>query len=192
MTKKQKKMLVRILITAAMLIALHFIPITGIPQLIAYLAAYAVIGYDILRKAGKGIANRQPFDENFLMALATLGREAESRHVGQVFRRRQSLRQLRQRHEGGRAGAGRQRAGRQQQGRQRGRGGGPGHGVMMPGRRAKGNCRRQPGARRLLRTGAAAGAGLVPALSKEGRGGHEKSPQARGLRADCWRDGGGV
>ena len=73
MTKKQKKMLIRILITAVMLIALKFIPITGIPQLIAYLAAYLVIGYDILKKAGKGIANGRAFDENFLMALATLG-----------------------------------------------------------------------------------------------------------------------
>ena len=73
MTKKQKKMLVRILITAVMLIARKFIPITGIPQLIAYLAAYLVIGYDILRKAGKGICNGRAFDENFLMALATLG-----------------------------------------------------------------------------------------------------------------------
>ena len=73
MTKKQKKMLVRILITAVMLLALHFIPITGIPQLIAYLAAYFVIGYDILKKAGKGILNGRAFDENFLMALATLG-----------------------------------------------------------------------------------------------------------------------
>ena len=73
MTRKQKKMLVRILITAVMLIALKFIPVTGIPQLIAYLAAYAVIGYDILKKAGHGIANGRAFDENFLMALATLG-----------------------------------------------------------------------------------------------------------------------
>lgn len=73
MTKKQKKMLVRILITAVMLIALHFISITGIPQLLAYVAAYLVIGYDILRKAGKGILNGRAFDENFLMALATLG-----------------------------------------------------------------------------------------------------------------------
>ena len=73
MTKKQKKMLVRILITAVMLIALKFIPITGVPQLIAYLAAYLVIGYDILRKAGKGILNGRALDENFLMALATLG-----------------------------------------------------------------------------------------------------------------------
>ena len=73
MTKKQKKMLIRILITAVMLIALKFIPITGIPQLIAYLAAYLVIGYDILKKAGKGILNGRAFDENVLMALATLG-----------------------------------------------------------------------------------------------------------------------
>ena len=73
MTKKQKKILIRILITAVMLIALKFIPITGIPQLIAYLAAYLVIGYDILKKAGKGILNGRAFDENFLMALATLG-----------------------------------------------------------------------------------------------------------------------
>ena len=73
MTKKQKKMLIRILITAAMLVALYFIPITGVWRLAAYLAAYLVIGYDILRKAGKGILNGRAFDENFLMALATLG-----------------------------------------------------------------------------------------------------------------------
>ena len=73
MTKKQKVMLIRILITAAMLLALKFIPLTGIPQVIAYLIAYLVIGYDILRKAGKGIVNGRVFDENFLMAIATLG-----------------------------------------------------------------------------------------------------------------------
>ena len=73
MTKKQKVMLTRILITAAMLIALKFIPVTGIPQLIAYLMVYLVISYDILRKAARGIINGQAFDENFLMALATLG-----------------------------------------------------------------------------------------------------------------------
>ena len=73
MTKKQKKMLVRILITAVMLVALKFIPIAGVWQLAAYLVAYLVIGYDILKKAGKGIANGRAFDENFLMALATLG-----------------------------------------------------------------------------------------------------------------------
>lgn len=73
MTKKQKVMLTRILITAAMLIALKFIPLTGIPKLIAYLMVYSLISYDILRKAARGIANGQAFDENFLMALATLG-----------------------------------------------------------------------------------------------------------------------
>lgn len=73
MTKKQKKMLVRILITAVMLIALKFIPISGIPRLLAYLAAYLIIGYDILKKAGQSIINGRAFDENFLMALATVG-----------------------------------------------------------------------------------------------------------------------
>ena len=73
MTKKQRVMLTRILITAAMLIALKFIPLTGIPQLIAYLMVYLVISYDILRKAARGIINGQAFDETFLMALATLG-----------------------------------------------------------------------------------------------------------------------
>ena len=73
MTKKQKKVLIRIIITAVMLIGLKFIPITGIPQLIAYLAAYIIIGYDILKKAGRGVLNGRPFDENFLMAVATIG-----------------------------------------------------------------------------------------------------------------------
>ena len=73
MNKKQKKMLMRIVITAAMLVGLNFSPVTGIPQLALYLVAYLVIGYDILRKAGKGILNRQVFDENFLMAIATIG-----------------------------------------------------------------------------------------------------------------------
>ena len=73
MNKKQKKMLIRIIIAAVMLIVLNFIPLTGIAQLALYMAAYLVIGYDILKKAGKGILNRQVFDENFLMAIATVG-----------------------------------------------------------------------------------------------------------------------
>ena len=73
MTKKQKKMLTRIIIAALMLIALHFIPVTGIVRLLLFLATYIIIGYDILRKAGKGILNGRVFDENFLMAVATLG-----------------------------------------------------------------------------------------------------------------------
>ena len=73
MNKKQKKMLTRILIAAAMLIALKLIPVTGIFQLALYLVVYGIIGYDILKKAWKGILNRQVFDENFLMAVATIG-----------------------------------------------------------------------------------------------------------------------
>lgn len=73
MNKKQKKMLIRILIAAAMLIALKLIPVTGILQLALYLVVYGIIGYDILKKAWKGILNRQVFDENFLMAVATIG-----------------------------------------------------------------------------------------------------------------------
>ena len=73
MNKKQKKMLTRILIAAAMLIALKLIPVTGILQFALYLVVYGIIGYDILKKAWKGILNRQVFDENFLMAVATIG-----------------------------------------------------------------------------------------------------------------------
>ena len=73
MTKKQKKMLVRILIAAVMLAALYVIPVTGWLRLALYLATYLVIGYDILKKAGQGIANGRVFDENFLMAVATVG-----------------------------------------------------------------------------------------------------------------------
>ena len=73
MNKKQKKMLIRIIIAAVMVIVLNFIPTTGILRLALYLAAYLIIGYDILKKAGKGILNRRVFDENFLMAVATVG-----------------------------------------------------------------------------------------------------------------------
>ena len=66
-------MLTRIIIAAALLIILHFIPVTGIPRFICYLAVYLEIGYDILKKAFKGIKNGQMFDENFLMAIATVG-----------------------------------------------------------------------------------------------------------------------
>ena len=73
MNKKQKKKMTRIIIAAVLLVVLHFIPITGIPRFICYLALYLEIGYDILKKAFKGIKNGQVFDENFLMALATVG-----------------------------------------------------------------------------------------------------------------------
>ncbi len=73
MTKKQKKNLIRILLAALMMIALHFVPVTGWVRFALYLVPYLVIGYDILIKAAKGIKNRQVFDENFLMAVATVG-----------------------------------------------------------------------------------------------------------------------
>ena len=73
MNKKQKKMLTRIIIAAVLLIVLYFVPITGVPRFICYLAVYLVIGYDIVKKAFKGIKNGQVFDENFLMAIATIG-----------------------------------------------------------------------------------------------------------------------
>lgn len=73
MTKKQKKMLIRILIAAALLIGFNFLPVTGCVRFILYLIPYLIIGYDILIKAFKGIKNRQPFDESLLMAIATIG-----------------------------------------------------------------------------------------------------------------------
>ena len=73
MTKKQKKMLIRIIIAAVMLAALHFIPVTGWLRLALYLVTYVVIGCDIMKKAGQGILNGRVFDENFLMAVATIG-----------------------------------------------------------------------------------------------------------------------
>ena len=77
MTKKQKKVLYRIIISLVLLIAVSIIDtlveLPMIAQVILYLIPYFIIGYDILRKAGKGILNRQVFDENFLMAVATVG-----------------------------------------------------------------------------------------------------------------------
>ena len=73
MNKKQKKMLIRIIIAAVLLIVLHFVPATGLLRFGLYMIPYLIIGYDILIKAAKGIKNRQVFDENFLMAVATIG-----------------------------------------------------------------------------------------------------------------------
>ena len=73
MTKKQKKMLQRILIAAALLVILHFVPATGLLKLALYLVPYLIIGHDVLKKAVRGILNGQVFDENFLMAVATVG-----------------------------------------------------------------------------------------------------------------------
>ena len=73
MTKKQKKMLCRIIVTAVLVLAIRLFSIEGLPGTLLYLAAYLIIGYDILRKAGKGFLRGQVFDENFLMAVATVG-----------------------------------------------------------------------------------------------------------------------
>lgn len=73
MTKKQKKMLFRIIVTALLMIVFELLPIDGIPLFVLYFITYLVIGYDILLKAFRGIRNRQVFDENFLMAVATVG-----------------------------------------------------------------------------------------------------------------------
>ena len=73
MTKKQKKVLYRIFVAAVLLIVLHFVPVSGYARFALYLIPYVVIGYDILRKAALGIAHGEVFDENFLMAVATVG-----------------------------------------------------------------------------------------------------------------------
>ena len=73
MNRKQKKNLIRIIIAAVLLIFLKLVSLPAWLSVVLYLAAYIVIGYDILRKAFKGILNKQVFDENFLMAVATVG-----------------------------------------------------------------------------------------------------------------------
>ncbi len=73
MNRKQKKVLLRIVIAALLMVALEFLPITGRMRFLLFMIPYLVIGYDILKKACKGIWNRQVFDENFLMAAATVG-----------------------------------------------------------------------------------------------------------------------
>ena len=73
MNKKQKQTLIRIIVSAVLTVALLFVPVSGVWQLLLFLVPYLVIGYDILIKAAKGIKNLQPFDECFLMAIATIG-----------------------------------------------------------------------------------------------------------------------
>jgi Cd2+/Zn2+-exporting ATPase len=73
MTRKQKKNLIRIAITTVVLVVLNILPITGAPRAALFLSCYIFIGYDILRKAARGICNGRVFDENFLMAVATVG-----------------------------------------------------------------------------------------------------------------------
>ena len=73
MNKKQKTMIWRIITAAVLMVALHFVPVTGLPRFALYMVPYLIVGYDILKKAALGIWNRQVFDENFLMAVATVG-----------------------------------------------------------------------------------------------------------------------
>ena len=73
MNQKQKKNLIRIIIAAGMTVLLHFLPVEGVPRFLLYMAAYLIIGYDILIKAFRGIKNSQPLDESLLMSIATLG-----------------------------------------------------------------------------------------------------------------------
>lgn len=82
MTKKQKKMLARILLSTGMLVLLNFLPVTGLIRMALYLGVYLLIGYDILRKAGKGIINGRVCDENFLMTVATIGAIALAVYTG--------------------------------------------------------------------------------------------------------------
>ncbi|MEI3199461.1 MAG: heavy metal translocating P-type ATPase [Lachnospiraceae bacterium] len=73
MNKKQKKVLIRILVSAALIVLLSVLPVTGYVKFALFMIPYLIIGHDILRKAWKGICNKQVFDENFLMAVATIG-----------------------------------------------------------------------------------------------------------------------
>ena len=82
MSKKQRVMLIRILAAAVLLVALHFLSVTGWARFVLYMIPYLTIGYDILLKAAKGIRNRQVFDENFLMAVATVGAVALALYEG--------------------------------------------------------------------------------------------------------------
>lgn len=82
MNKKQKKMLVRIIVAFVLLVALHFVPVEGALRFCCYMVPYLVVGYDILLKAAKGIKNRQMFDECFLMAVATVGAVALALYSG--------------------------------------------------------------------------------------------------------------
>ena len=85
MTKKQKKMLKRILIASVLMVVLAFLPVTGLLKFALYMVPYLVIGHDILRKAFLGVKNKQMFDESFLMALATVGALALGEYGEAVF-----------------------------------------------------------------------------------------------------------
>ena len=82
MNKKQKKMLLRIIVAFVLLVALHFVEVEGALRFVCYMVPYLVVGYDILLKAAKGVKNRQMFDECFLMAVATVGAVALALYSG--------------------------------------------------------------------------------------------------------------
>ena len=92
MTKKQKKSLTRIIIAALLMIILKFLPAEGWLRFVLYMIPYLVVGYDILRKAFKGILNKQVFDENFLMAVATIGAITLGEIIQKVWRLCSSIR----------------------------------------------------------------------------------------------------
>lgn len=85
MSKKQKKMLFRILAAAVLLIAVHFLPLTGLALALCYLVPYGIIGWDVLWRAVRNIANGQVFDENFLMSVATVGAFGTGEYAEAVF-----------------------------------------------------------------------------------------------------------
>ena len=73
MNQKQKKNLIRILVSIVLTVAVYFIPSSGIIKLVLYVVPYIIVSYDVVIKAFKGVINRQPFDENLLMTIATIG-----------------------------------------------------------------------------------------------------------------------
>ena len=84
-SKKQKRTIIRILISAALLLAVSFIPLSGIPKLLAFLIPYLIIGWDVLYSAGRNIIRGKVFDENFLMGLATIGALVIGQYPEAVF-----------------------------------------------------------------------------------------------------------
>mgnify|MGYP003293421909 FL=1 len=84
-SKKQKRTIIRILISATLLLAVSFIPLSGIPKLLAFLIPYMIIGWDVLYSAGRNIIRGKVFDENFLMGLATIGALVIGQYPEAVF-----------------------------------------------------------------------------------------------------------
>ena len=85
MSKKQKRMLIRVIVSAVLFVVCMLLPLTGWPRLLVFLAPYLIIGWDVLWRAVRNIAHGQVFDENFLMALATVGALAIGEYPEAVF-----------------------------------------------------------------------------------------------------------